>query len=155
MAIRYREGRPSPYQVYWNNQFTGKRKSASFATEEQAKKEESLIKHRLKFDRDSFRKEEEEESDTPESSELTFGDVYLLYLKDRQFDAKAIVRNKHSAKRALEYFKAFLDTLLKSDLTSGSIHKYFCIVKKVLNLAIEQEYCEQVVFPKLPTLKYE
>ena len=150
MAIRYREERPSPYQVYWNNPFTGKRESASFATEEEAKKEESLIKHRLLFDRDSFKKEEEEESDTPESSELTFGDVYLLYLKDRQFDAEAIVRSRWTAKRALEYFKdtpiaqitkkdlkGFLETLLKSDLTSGSIHRYFCTVKTVFNFAIE------------------
>ncbi len=50
MAIRYRAGRKSPWQVYWNNPHTGKRESESFATEAEAKKEESLVKHRLRFD---------------------------------------------------------------------------------------------------------
>lgn len=56
MAITYRgEGRAKPWQVYWRNPFTNKKQVAHFATEEEAKKEDSLIKHRLRFDRESFR----------------------------------------------------------------------------------------------------
>ena len=83
MAIRYRKNRKAPWQVYWNNPFTGKRESVSFDTEAEAKKEESLVKHRLKFDRDSFKKEETEEENT---AELTVEQVYMLYLKAKNFD---------------------------------------------------------------------
>ncbi|GAB1254497.1 hypothetical protein Defa_19840 [Desulfovibrio sp. TH_2024_36128] len=53
MAIRYRQGRASPWQCYWNNPFTGKRESESFVTQPEAEKHDSLIKHRLRFERES------------------------------------------------------------------------------------------------------
>lgn len=58
MAIRKRKGRASPYQVYWNNPFSGKRESASFLSLAEARKAESLTKHRLQYERESFRSEE-------------------------------------------------------------------------------------------------
>jgi len=36
MAIRFREGRVSPYECYWNNPFTGKRECIYFSTKEEA-----------------------------------------------------------------------------------------------------------------------
>lgn len=84
MAIRYRAGRKSPWQVYWNNPHTGRRESANFITEQEAKKENSLIMHRLKHEREFFTKEKTEQV------HITLGDVYLQYLKEKQFDKKAL-----------------------------------------------------------------
>ena len=41
MAIRYRKGRASPWQCYWNNPLTGKRECANFGTQHEAEKHDS------------------------------------------------------------------------------------------------------------------
>lgn len=82
MAIRKRKGRASPYQVYWNNPYTGKRESASFTTLSDARKEDSLVKHRLEFERDSFKPLEEDGSTTGG----TVGEILALYLSSRKMD---------------------------------------------------------------------
>jgi integrase len=71
MAIRKRKGRASPYQVYWNNPFTGKRESASFASLDDARKEDSIIKHRLEFERESFRPADHEQATGGTVREIT------------------------------------------------------------------------------------
>lgn len=81
MAIRKRNGRASPYQVYWNNPFTGKRESASFATLAEARKEESLVKHRLEFDRESF-----SPGDNAVYTGGTVGEILALYLASRKME---------------------------------------------------------------------
>ena len=60
MAIRHREGRKKPWEVYWNNPFTFKRESLYVGTKEEAKKQDALKKYQLKFERDLFRPAEEE-----------------------------------------------------------------------------------------------
>ena len=87
MAVRYRKGRASPWQCYWNNPLTGKRECANFATQLEAEKHDSLIKHRIKFERESFQGEEKEEK---ESTELTLEACFLLYLREKQFKPKGI-----------------------------------------------------------------
>ena len=74
MAIRYRKGRASPWQCYWNNPLTGKRECANFITQHEAEKHDSLIKHRIKFDRESFKKGEME-SEEPQT--ITLEACYL------------------------------------------------------------------------------
>ena len=79
MAIRHREGRKAPWIVYWKNPFTGKTEEESYTTEAEAKKANSLVRHRLKFERESFRPELE-----PEHSEgNTLESCYYLYLKEK------------------------------------------------------------------------
>lgn len=56
MAIR-RVKRKKPWQVYWNNPFTARRETVQFQTETEAKAHDSLIRHRLKYDRDYFKPE--------------------------------------------------------------------------------------------------
>ena len=53
MAIRMIK-RAKPYQVYWNDPYTGKRKSASFSTLKEAEKYDALINYRLKYEKESF-----------------------------------------------------------------------------------------------------
>ena len=69
MAIRQRKGRKKPWEVYWNNPFTLKRESLYVETEEEAKKQDALKKYQLKYERDSFRKDEVSET----NQEHTFG----------------------------------------------------------------------------------
>lgn len=82
MAIRKRPGRASPYQVYWNNPITGKRESASFSSLQDAKKHDSLVKHRLQFERESFRPAEDEDAGGPEG--ITVETLCYLYIKSKR-----------------------------------------------------------------------
>lgn len=61
MAIRELPGRPKPFMVYYDNPYTKRRTSASYATRKEAEKADALIKYRLKYDRESFKPETEEE----------------------------------------------------------------------------------------------
>ena len=81
MAIRQRKGRKKPWEVYWNNPFTLKRESLYVETEEEAKKQDALKKYQLKYERDSFRKDEVSET----NQEHTFESVYYLFLKEKHF----------------------------------------------------------------------
>lgn len=92
MAIRERKGSARPWQCYWNNHFTGKRESLSFATKEEAEKEDSLVRHRLRFERESFRPEIKSELGMGLSLEA----AYLAYLKEKQFSTKNMEK-QHAA----------------------------------------------------------
>lgn len=85
MAIRYRKDRKSPWQVYWNNPITGIRETKSFADEGDAKGHDSLMKHRIKYERDYFAPTEH--ADDAEEGVLTVGDVLHLYLKAKRLKA--------------------------------------------------------------------
>ena len=87
MAIRERKGRAKPWQCYWNNPYTGKRESQSFATREEAEKEDSLVKHRLRFERESFKHENNEKE---VNQEITLEQAFLLYLREKQFSGKTL-----------------------------------------------------------------
>ncbi|MDR2892963.1 MAG: tyrosine-type recombinase/integrase [Deltaproteobacteria bacterium] len=81
MAIRRRKDRAKQYQVYWNNPFTGKRESVSFDTLAEARKEDSLVQHRLKHERESFRPEEEDLRRTGG----TVAEIIPMYLASKKF----------------------------------------------------------------------
>ena len=84
MAVRYRK-QSKTWQVYWNNPITGKRESLNYKTKEEAEKENSLILHRLKYERESFRPAEE----PTQNENPTFEQVYLVYLQEKRFDKRA------------------------------------------------------------------
>jgi integrase len=84
MAIRRRKDRAKQYQVYWNNPFTGKRESLSFDTLAEARKEDSLIQHRLKHERESFRPDDE----TPLLTGGTVAEIIPLYLASKTYTPK-------------------------------------------------------------------
>ena len=85
MAIRHREGRKKPWEVYWNNPFTFKRESLCVETKEEAQKQDALKKYQLKFERDLFRPAEEEAVQV----EQTLESAFYLYLKERQLSQKS------------------------------------------------------------------
>ncbi len=167
MAIRHRPNRPAPWQVYWNNPFTGKRESASYATEAEAKKEESLVKHRLKFERDSF-KREESTSKTDNTAELTIEQLYLLYLKAKNFSREAISRQLGNLKWIFERIGAtpvsqITKHLLKNlmaemsalNVKATTVRDRFALLKTVLRWGAAQDYYAPVEIPPLPKPNYE
>jgi hypothetical protein len=50
MAIRFRDGRKAPWIVYWRNPFTGKMEEEPYSSKKDAKKANSIVKHRLKME---------------------------------------------------------------------------------------------------------
>ena len=83
MAIRIRKNRAAQYQVYWNNPYTGKRESKSFEDHEKALAFDSLIQHRLRFEKESFRSAITQNGNTP-----TIEDATYLYLNEKRFPPK-------------------------------------------------------------------
>lgn len=113
MAIRKRKGRASPYQVYWNNPFTKKRESVSFATLAESRKHDSLIQHRLEFERESFRPEENED----DADELSVSRVIALYIAAKNFDARNLRNTLDHNKHVVEFMgRQPADKLEKKDL---------------------------------------
>lgn len=84
MAIRTRNNRAAQYQVYWNNPYTGKRESKSFEDHEKALAFDSLVQHRLRFEKESFKPDAVIEN----GSVLTLEDATYLYLNEKRFPPK-------------------------------------------------------------------
>lgn len=164
MAIRERKGRLSPWQVYWNNPFTGKRECANFKTETEAKKHDSLIRHRLKFERESFRPEEEENE-----PELTLENAYILYLKEKQFDKAGLDWQLESMKPVLqeyghtpvkdmtrEIFVSVMEKMkLKPNVKPVTVRGRLSVFRTVLKWCAERNLCGCINFPKLRPAEYE
>ena len=89
MAIRKRRGASGlAYQVYWNNPYTGARESKTFHSLAEARKHDSLIKHQLQFETESFKPE----SLTWEGADRTVEDAVFLYLRDKRFPEKTAAK---------------------------------------------------------------
>lgn len=108
--------------MYYTNPFTGKRETESFATRQEAKKEGSLIKHRLRFDWDSFRPEEKEETEGQETGGTTLEQAYFLYLNEKQFSKKGfetqliamrIALSMYGEKRIVSFGKEEIRSIIK------------------------------------------
>lgn len=167
MAIRERKGRACPWQCYWNNPITGKRESESFATRHEAEKHDSLIKHRLRFDRESFRKEgEETETDAPE--ELTLEGAYILYLREKQFSKNQLAAQLSSMRPILkvlgseglpaltpEKIVALAEHMTTPAIKPVTVRNRLRILRTVLRWAEAKGFCQGVRFRKLPPANYE
>lgn len=170
MAITYRgEGRAKPWQVYWRNPFTNKKQVAHFATEEEAKKEDSLIKHRLRFDRESFRSAVEvtAEESTSEPASLTLEQVYLLYLKEKNFSKKSLewqmcsmryILSKLGSMPIAEISKGHIlqvmSDLGQTGIKQATVRGHLSVLRTVMNWSADRDYCPQIKFPKLPAANY-
>lgn len=165
MAIRERKGRASPWQCYWNNPLTGKRECANFATRHEAEKHDSLIKHRLKFDRESFKVEESEE--TP-AQELTLEGAYLLYLREKQFNKKSLQWQMDAMRLPLrkmgdipldaitaEQIANLMEEHGKRVVKAATIHNRMSVLCSVLRWCMSNGFMPELRFPKLPPKRYE
>ncbi len=166
MAVRYRKDKHS-WQVYWNNPFTGKRESKSFATEVEAKKEESLVKHRLKFERDSFHREGNNTQEQA-TGELTVEQVYLLYIKAKNFDKPAIrnqlanlkwifqkIGNSPISEVTKQTLKNLMDDMANINVKATTVKDRFALLKAILRWGANQDLYPMITFPPLPKAEYE
>ncbi len=167
MAIRERKGRASPWQCYWNNPLTGKRECANFATRHEAEKHDSLIKHRLKFDRESFQKEEEAE-ESQETNELTLEQAYLLYLREKQFTKKGLEWQMDSMRYPLQrlgtlpinciskqHLEDIKKKMLEMPVKPVSVRGRLSVFRTILRWCVAQGLMEPISFPQLPPAQYE
>ncbi|MCL1915328.1 MAG: tyrosine-type recombinase/integrase [Desulfovibrionaceae bacterium] len=165
MAIRFREGRRAPWSVYWKNPFTGKTEEEPYVTEAEAKKANSLLKHRLKFERESFRPEEnvqELDGDTLEA-------CYYLYLKEKRFSKKGLTWSRDSMRVALQmlgnipiqdisrqHIEALKSTLAASSVKPVTVRSRLSVLRAVLRWCAEKSILDHApAFPKLPPPHYQ
>lgn len=147
MAIRKRKGRASPYQVYWNNPFTEKRESMSFVTLAEARKVESLIKHRLEFDRESFRPQDD---DTHTGG--TVGEILTLYLAAKKMAGINLKNTLYHLKPVSAAFSRkdvsnldrrdiviFMTEQAKANVRQLTIHRRLSILRAALAWAVESD----------------
>lgn len=164
MAIRYRKGRASPWQVYWKNPWTGKQESESFPTQLEAKKNDSLIKHRLKFERESFAQEEPQEAE----KQLTLENCWLLYLREKQFNKKGLDWQKDALRYPLtkignvpitdittEQLEQLKKEMLARPVKPATVHGNLSVLRTIMYWSVKKHFRGPIDFPCLPPAHYE
>ena len=168
MAIRERKGRASPWQCYWNNPLTGKRECANFATRQEAEKHDSLIKHRIKFDRESFQGEEKGDDTDDTAEELTLQSCYLLYLREKQFSRKGLDWQRDSMRIPLKklgalplasitkrHLEALKEEMLAMPVKPASTRGRLSVLRTLLRWCSAHSFMPPLEFPPLPPANYE
>ena len=102
MAVREVKGRKRPFVVYWINPFTNRRESKSCATKEDAEKLDAYVKYQLKYERDSFRRDEA--ADGSAAKQQTLETVLYQYLRERNLDFVNLDRTLHAIKGILAQY---------------------------------------------------
>lgn len=90
MAIR-RVKRKKPWQVYWTNPFTARKETIQFETEKEAKAHDSLVKHRLRFERESFKPEQEPDIIGKEMTVEELLYAHLAYKRPSKANAERVI----------------------------------------------------------------
>lgn len=155
MAIRKRNlkrKKAISYQVYWNNPYTGVREAKTFLSLFEAHAFESLIKHRLKYEKTFFKPKEKNILE-----DITLHDVVCCYLQKKNFRfnyAKTISCSLQSiltlygnlklSELKVDFFinvKNYLETKKKKngELVSQSyVYIQLSRIRTILNWAYEQ-----------------
>lgn len=164
MAIRERKGcRSRPWECYWNNPYTNKREYAFFETRQEAEKHDSLIKHRLKFERESFCPKEEEKE-----TNIMLEQAFVLYLREKQF-TKRLLANQLSIMRPVlklfgrrqlieltrEDLAAAINDMLIKGIKPATIRTIFGRLFTLLRWSAEKGFCPLPQLPRLPAPNYE
>lgn len=153
-------------QVYYRNPFTGRQESRCFDTVEAAEKFDALIKYRLKYERDGFRRDDREE---PAPKVDTFETVFLVYLKDKVTNKKALAWQLDCTKtaRALwadkpiaEIGKTDLERVKAAEEMKGvkpvTVRSRLKALRTVFRWAFARELIQDVPqFPALPVAHYK
>lgn len=168
MAIRVQRGRQRPFFVYWRNPFTGRRESKACATREEAEKLDSLTKYQLQYEREVFRRPEQEQAQpAPTQTVQTLESLLYLYLRDRGQTLDNLARTLTASKAmlethgdipVLEITKAHMEEMKNAMLAKGNspatIRRKLCIVKAALRWAQRNGHIETVpTFPQLPPVR--
>jgi len=142
VAIRFlKDGRAEPWHVYYNHPFSGKRVTIPFADEKAARAENSSIKHRLKYDRESFREPDYGQDTGTGNGELTVDDVLLMYLRDvaaRKKDRRFAKRNMENTLSHLVFVRPIIGRIPVSELTKSHMREVVAELRR--DKTIPQKY---------------
>lgn len=168
MAIRERKGRSSPWEVYWINPWTKRRESRSFADRQEAEKEDSLIKHRLRFDRESFKGDVYEQETQNEESALTLQASYMLYLREKQFTKNGLSWQMNAMRYPLQklgalpitgitkkHLERLKEEMLAMPVKPVTTRGRLSVLRTVLRWCAGKNLMQPVAFPALPPAHYE
>jgi integrase len=151
--------------VYWKNPHSGKTEEEAYASEQEARKAHSLIRHRLKFERDTFRW-----ADTPERPAAGALDAcYALYLQEKAFSAESLKWNITAMRPCLRviggmgvrditraHLEAVKSALAGAGIKPVTVRARLSVLRTVLRWCAYKGIIEQCPpFPKLPPPHYE
>lgn len=168
MAIRIKEKRKSPYEVYYRNPYTGKQEAEAFATIEEAQKKDALIKFQLKFERSVFIREEKQEKNASHNPEIV-DDFMYLFLFEKQYTGKSLAWQMDNTKKFLELFadyplvkvgaeelKSLQASIQMAGVKGTTVRHRMNAVKRFFAWCHENGHLTEMPrFPKLPALDTE
>lgn len=158
MAIRKKN---AGYLVYYRNPHTGRQESFAVQTKEEAKKQDALVKYRLKFERDSFKRDDAAQ----ERKGDTFEDAVYLFLNAKRYDKASLKSQLAQLKPWLDAFRGLgLDEVdkgrigaVKADLLGktkpSTVRRKMAALRSVLHWAEDEGLIESA--PKMPPLPSE
>ena len=126
-----------------------------------------MVKHRLRFEQESFFKPEETETT---QDGITLEQCHFLYLKARRFDDDSLDWQMTAMRRIhlmigntpiADITRETLENVKRQELADTAIKPvtvrgHFSVLKTILRWAVDQGYLDAVpVFPKLPPERYE
>ena len=162
MAIRTK-GRSS-YEVYWRNPYTGKTESKTYSTKEEAEKENSLILHRLKYERESFKPIS---IDTPKVK-VTLENVFNQWketisspinLRTYEFHMRPILEalgGSYVDEITLDDLQSIKSSFMRNrGIRQATVRSRLIIFRAVLYFAVEHGFREPIKFPSIPSAKYQ
>lgn len=168
MAIQHRPGQPKAWRVYWNNPYTGKRQSVSFGSRQEAEKHDSLVKHQLKYEKERFLPQEQQEPQK-EKNDNSLEGLFYTFLKEKQFCRKGLEWQLDGMKKALVLIgrkavtaitKADLASVLQAETESGvkpiTVRKRMSVLYSLLRWCVKRGHLEHLpLLPELPAKIYE
>ncbi|EPR42684.1 integrase family protein [Desulfovibrio sp. X2] len=156
MSIEHRPDRKSPWRVVWRNPITGKREHKAFGEKAEALKFDSLIKHRIKFEPESF-----DDGTEPRRDALTLDGLVLLYLRDKKMSDLDTRKTLCHVKPLLEAVgRVLVSTMTVQDMRRGvsalkatgikqvTINRRVSIVKAALNWGEDNGVIEHNPVPR-------
>lgn len=166
MAVQFRKDKQK-WRCYWRNPYTKKIESKSFDSEREARKYDSLVKHRLKYEQESFYKEPEPQINI---ESLTLEQAHFLYLQAKSFSDKGLawqadcMRRIHALIGKLpiaDIDRETLDAVKRKELSDPdikpvSVRAHMSVLRTVLRWCVSEGYLDSMpVFPTLPPAHYE
>lgn len=161
MAVQYRKDK-GKWRCYWRNPFSKRIESKSFETELEAKKYDSLVKHRLRYEQESFFKDEEPKAT---QSGMTLEQLHFLYLRDKRFNDKGLAWQLSSMRRIHAMIGGMqiadidyptLERVKERELADSSIktvtaREHLAILRAILRWGVEKQYLDAMpLFPRMP-----
>lgn len=154
------------WRVMWRNPFTRKQEGETFKTRQEAKKKDAHIKYQLEYERETFRRPEEEKK--PEVVQ-TFDSVFFIYLKEKVFTQKALAWQMDCLKTARKFIggmpieeisKRHIVQVLEAEKNKGvkgvTVRSRLKALRTVLRWAVGKDLLKEVpAFPELPPVRYE